>query len=96
MRNFGPELKKSDVFVQCGLDIRVTKFRILLILQNITTTLPISHPDTVSPIPKKLPNFCYPSKPHKQLTSRYKNKVKLQHLNVRSILSEEKLSNFKS
>ena len=45
--------------------------------QNIITSLPISHPNTLSPIPTKSTNLCYPSKLHKQLTSPSQNKIKI-------------------
>ena len=35
MRNFGPELEKSDIFVQCRLGIRIEEFDIItLFLAN--------------------------------------------------------------
>ena len=63
---------------------------------NGTKTLKRISDGHISPIHTKLPNLYYPSKPHKQLTSPYQNKTKLQHLNGGSTVSEEKFTNFKS
>ena len=50
-------------------------FNTPILNQNIITTLPISHPNKLSPIPTKLHNLCYPSKPHKLLIFPYQNKI---------------------